>query len=207
MNDTPNLSEGESIIDVSSPHSPDHMLTFEELVFKGYDNESDINKNDSFSVRGCPSIVFGSIDSLLYDTDNPRLTYMSDVSRYATILGASIIKHSDKIDRIVTRKRQMAREVKDNYSMFSLNLVTPIQYLSPLDKSKKSHIETVHWVKSFAQSTCRYFGFNMSQFGVYFLIEGLCTAKIQNKFFKDGLHEERKMFWRHIDQILLQIDH
>lgn len=192
---------------VTSSSSPDYLLSFDEIVYKGYDPDDDQNKKDSFSIRGCPSIVFGAIDSLLYDTDNPRITYMSDVSRYATILGASIIRHSERIEKIIKRKRQMARNVKDNYSMFSLSLVTPIQYLSPLDKSKKSQIETVYWVKSFAQSTCRYFGFNTSQFGVYFLIEGLNRAPIQNTFFKEGLEKEREMFWRHIDQILLSIDY
>ena len=77
---------------ITDSNSPDYLLTFDELVFKGYDVEAERNQKESISIRRYPLCLYVAYKQILRTSTSPRLRYISDVQRYSTLLGHAILE-------------------------------------------------------------------------------------------------------------------
>ena len=142
-------------------------LTFEDVASsgRGYDENDPQHKTARIDIRTYPLCLYSAFKDVRYNTNEPNLRSISDVTRYSSILGQAILEKQVKEIDILLKK---ANSNPSFYVKDALDNTTHYTFRTSL-KINRHKIATVEYVKSWVEEASNILQIEMTQ-----LIELLC---------------------------------
>lgn len=172
-------------------NTPDYMLTFNSMVYRGYDTESDRNKKESISIYKYPLCLYVAYKQILRHADNPRLQYISDVQRYSTLLGHAILEHSPLYIEL-EQQYDLANDSENPYIQDMLDSVKSYTFESTL-KTNRRAIKTLFFIKESLETKSNVLGINCTDLIIICSLLGIESANLSQNV-KDQVKKECTFF-------------
>lgn len=164
---------------VTSSSSPDYLLSFDEIVFKGYDADDERNKKESISIYKYPLCLYVAYKQIVRRSKNPRLRYVSDVQRYSTILGHAIIEHAPWYVEI-EEQYNTACDSENPYIQDALDSTKGYTFATT-SKASRRGIKTLFYIKESLETKSNVLGINCTDLAILCSLFGLENADLPKK--------------------------
>ncbi len=184
------------------PYDPDdlheHELSFDEIVYKGYDGESENNKKVTMSLRHYPIWTYHSYNYILNHSEDYsvpwRLKFIGDVQVYSSKLGIAIIQNLD-IYHEIAHHYANAFDSTELYIMSSLESATNFTFNNVFTRQRS--FKTLYYIHEEIQKTANMVGLYPSSLIVLASIAGLLKTKLPQEAL-DNLNKEHNKFLSHL---------
>ena len=163
-------------ITVTDLSFPDHMLTFDEIVYKGYDTEAERNKKETISIYKYPLCLYVAYKQILRHTDNPLLHYISDIQRYSTLLGHAILEHATWYLEI-EEKYNDACDSENQYIQEALDSTKSYTFQTPT-RSNRRGIKTLAFIQESLEVKSNILGIHGTDLIILCSLLGLTSASL-----------------------------
>ncbi len=182
---------GRQRIVVTDSNSPDYMLTFDQLVCKGYDTESENNKKESISIYKYPLCLYVAYKQILRHSDNPKIRYISDIQRYSTLLGHAILEQSTWYQQI-EEQYNLATESENDITQDMLDNTKSYTFVTSCRVNRRA-IKTLFFIKESLETKSNILGINSTDLILLCSLLGLETTPMKKKW-KDNIRKECTFF-------------
>lgn len=178
--------------------SPDHMLTFDGMVYRGYDTEAELNKKESVSIHRYPLYLYVAYKQILRQNVNPRIQYIADIQRYSTLLGHAKLLHMP-VFKEITLAYEKACDSENLYIQDSLDNTKSYTYMEQTKCSRKA-IKTLFFIKESLDTRANILGINSTDLAVLCSLIGIESAAMPKSTLK-RVKNECDFFRGYIDHI------
>jgi hypothetical protein len=177
---------------------PEHQLSFDEIVYKGYDGESDNNKKVTMSLRHYPLAAYVAYKYILNHSEDYsiswRLKYIGDVQVFSSKLGLAIIQNLD-IYHDISSHYVSALDSPELYIQSALETASNFTFTNVVMRQRS--FKTLYYIHEEIQNTANMMGLYPSSLIILASIAGLTKAKLPDQILED-LRKEYNKFLSHL---------
>lgn len=172
---------------------PECELSFDELVFKGYNADDDHNKKVQMSLRHYPLSTYVAFKYIINHSDDYsmawRLKYIGDAQVFSSKLGLAIIQNLD-IYHEISQHYHEALDSQELYVQSALETAANFTFTNVIIRQRT--FKTLFYIHEEVQNTSNMLGLYPSSLIMLASIAGLTKAKLPERTMEELTREYNK---------------